>query len=101
MYSVIGDIPNLNRKISKLDRDLSAGIAAAASQVNAMPYVPGVWALGMSGASYNGQGAIGATVSRWDCGGRWNLNAGLSYGFRDTPIIRGGVCILLGTLPAK
>jgi Hep_Hag./YadA-like C-terminal region. len=88
-------------KINNLDRDLSGGIAAAAAQMNVMPYVPGVFALAMSGASYNGQGAIGATISRWDCDGKWNLNGGVSYGFNDTPIFRGGVTYLFGTPPAK
>ncbi len=40
-----------NRKINHVDRDLSGGIAAAAALMNVIPYVPGVWAVGMSGAS--------------------------------------------------
>jgi autotransporter adhesin len=91
----------LRHKIHNLDRDLSGGIAAAAAQMNVMPYVPGVFAVAMSGASYNGQGAIGATISRWDCSGKWNLNGGVSYGFNDTPIFRGAVTYLFGTPPAK
>jgi hypothetical protein len=69
--------------------------------MNVIPYVPGVFAVALDGASYDGQGAFGATISRWDCGGRWNLNAGVSYGFSNTPIFRGGVTVLLGPLPAK
>jgi autotransporter adhesin len=95
----VNQLNQLRHKFGKLDRDLSGGIAAAAAQMNVMPYVPGLFAVAMSGASYNGEGAIGATVSRWDCGGRWNLNAGVSYGFSNTPIFRGGVTYIFGELP--
>jgi len=88
----------MRNKIHGLDRDLSGGIAAAAAQMNVMPYLPGAWTVGMRGASYNGQGALGGTVSHWDCSGRWNVNAGISYGFTDTPIFSGGVSLVLGTI---
>ncbi len=85
----------LTHKINRLDRDLSGGIAAAAAQMNAVPYVPGVWAFGMSGASYNGQGAMGATISRWSANGRGNLNDGAST-VSPTPHFPWRVCVLLG-----
>jgi autotransporter adhesin len=90
------NVNQLRNKVHKLDRDLSGGIAAAAAQVNAMPYLPGIFTVGMSGASYNGEGAVGFTISRWSCKGSWDINAGVSYGFHDTPIFRGGIVIPLG-----
>jgi len=90
------EIRRLDRRIDRLDKKTSRGIAAVAALVNVTPYLPGATTVNAGAAAYDGEAGLGVTASHWTQNGLFNFNAGVSYGgdTRST-IVRGGIGIII------
>lgn len=90
------EIRRLDRRIDRLDKKTSRGIAAVAALVNVTPYLPGATTVNAGAAAYDGEAGLGVTASHWTKNGLFNFNAGVSYG-GDTrsAIVRGGIGIII------
>ncbi|HEY8386093.1 MAG TPA: YadA-like family protein, partial [Porticoccaceae bacterium] len=70
-------VHRLDRRINKVQRDASAGIASVAALESA-PYIPGKFTYAVSAAHHNGEEALGISVRRASDNGRWSLTGGFS-----------------------
>jgi len=70
-------VNRLDRRINKVQRDASAGIASVAALESA-PYIPGKFTYAVSAAHHNGEEALGISIRRSSDNGRWSLTGGFS-----------------------
>jgi len=90
------EIRRLDRRIDRLDKKTSRGIAAVAALVNVTPYLPGATTINAGAAAYDGEAGLGLTASHWTKNGLFNFNAGVSCGGETrSTIVRGGIGIII------
>src|SRR5690606_13097493 len=66
-----------NERISKVEKQANAGIAAALSLESA-PFVPGKFTYSVGAGFHGGENAVGATLRRTSDSGRWSLTGGVA-----------------------
>ncbi|ACT51265.1 YadA-like family protein [Methylovorus glucosotrophus] len=85
-----GRVDRLERQVDKVERKLSQGIASVAAMQNA-PLVQGKTTLAVGGATYNGESAIGASVTK-SISNNFAITGGIAVSTGGSPVIRiGGV----------
>lgn len=83
-----GRIDNLERQVDRVERKLSQGIASVAAMTSA-PLVPGKTTIAVSGATYNGESAVGASITK-SVSNNFAITGGIAMSSGGDPVVRVG-----------